>query len=133
LKGLAAALAAFLGAAAGIPLVGAALAPGMRRDEPQWVAVGALTDFAVGQPKMVTFGVAKADGYLRTTATRAVWVLRPSADQVVVYNARCTHLGCLVDYRSGARTFSCPSPGNVACPANTGSLQPTRARPPVAQ
>ena len=94
---------AFLGAAAGVSLVGAVVGPGHRRDEPPWVQVGSTSDFVVGQPKMVTFGVVKADGYVSSTLTRAVWVYRMAEDQLVVYNGRCTHLGCLVNYRADSQ------------------------------
>ena len=62
---------------------------------------------------MVTFGATKADGYLHTTAPRAVWVLRTASDRFTVYNGRCTHLGCLVNHRSADRTFVCPCHGGV--------------------
>lgn len=113
LSSLAATLAAFLGAAAGVPLVGAVVAPGLRRDEPRWVPLGAVSDFAVGQPRMISFGIVKADGYVRSTLTRAVWAYRPAPDQLAVYNARCTHLGCLISYRADAQTFLCPCHGGV--------------------
>ena len=113
LQSLAATLAAFLGAAAGVPLIGAVIAPGVRRDEPQWVPLGGTNEFVVGQPRMISFGVEKADGYVRSTLTRAVWAHRPTADALVVYSARCTHLGCLVSYRADSRTFFCPCHGGV--------------------
>ena len=113
LKLLAATLAAFLTAAAGVPIVGAVVAPGLRRDEARWVPVGAISDFAIGQPRMVSFTVVKTDGYARSTTTRAVWVCRQADDQMLVYNARCTHLGCLVGYRADSQTFLCPCHGGV--------------------
>jgi Rieske Fe-S protein len=113
LKRLAAALGAFLGAAAGVPLVGAIVAPGMRRDEPHWVPVGAAVAFAIGQPRMITFGIQKTDGYVRSTLTRAIWVCRQTEDQFAIYNARCTHLGCLVSYRPDSQTFLSPCHAGV--------------------
>jgi Rieske Fe-S protein len=110
---LAAALGAFLAVGLGVPLVGAAVGPALRRDEPTWVPLGASSDFAVGQPRMVTFGITKTDGYQRTTLQRGVWVYRASDTDVVVYNARCTHLGCLASYRADSRTFFCPCHGGV--------------------
>ena len=110
---VAAALGAFLAAAIGVPLVGAALAPAARRDEAQWVALGAQSDFPVGEPRMVTFGLMRSDAYLRTTVPRAVWVYRPSADRLIAYNARCTHLGCLVGFQPNSRTFLSPCHGGV--------------------
>ena len=57
---------------------------------------------------MVTFGVTKTDAYLRTTAPRAIWVYRADEERLVIYNARCTHLGCLVNYQADSETFLSP-------------------------
>lgn len=110
---LAGALGAFLAAAIGVPLVGAALAPASRRDEAQWIVLGAEAAFPMGEPRMVTFGSARTDAYLRTTVSRAVWVYRVGGDRLIAYNARCTHLGCLVTYRSSSRGFFCPCHGGI--------------------
>lgn len=113
LSRLAGGIATFLAAAIGVPLVGAAVAPAARREEAQWVKLGAAADFPLGEPRMVTFGANKVDGYLRTTVPRVVWVIRSPGDRFTVYNARCTHLGCLVSFRPAARTFTCPCHGGV--------------------
>jgi menaquinol-cytochrome c reductase iron-sulfur subunit len=105
------ALGAFLAAAVGIPLVGAAVAPAARRDEAQWIKLGALSDFQIGEPRMVSFGASKEDGYLKTTAPRAVWVLRSADDQFTAFNGRCTHLGCLVSFHPDVKRFICPCHG----------------------
>ena len=106
-------LGTFLAAALGVTLVGAVVAPATRRETAQWVKLGAVSDFKPGEPRMVTFGANKVDGYLRTTAPRAVWIIRTPADHFTVYNARCTHLGCLVSLRSSSRSFACPCHGGV--------------------
>ncbi len=120
LKRLALALGGFLGAALGVPVVGAAVAPAVRRDEAPWVNLGRVVDFAVGIPRIVTVGIERADGYRRTTVSRALWVWRPVENQLIVYNARCTHLGCLVSYRPDSQTFLSP------CHAGVFALQDGR-------
>ncbi|HZT09223.1 MAG TPA: Rieske (2Fe-2S) protein [Chloroflexota bacterium] len=106
-------LGAFLAAALGVPVIGAIVSPAGRRDESPWISLGQVADFAVGQPRMVQFGIRRADGYLQTTLPRAVWVYRSTEENVVVRNARCTHLGCLVGYRAESSTFVCPCHGGV--------------------
>jgi quinol---cytochrome c reductase iron-sulfur subunit, bacillus type len=110
---VATALAAFVAAAAGIPLLGAVASPAGRRDEPPWIPLGSVADFSVGQPRMVQFGLSRADGYLQTSLPRAVWVYRADSNQVKVHNARCTHLGCLVSYRPESAALICPCHGGV--------------------
>jgi Rieske Fe-S protein len=108
LSRLAIGLGSFLAAAIGLPIGGAVFAAAFRREEPSWVDLGRLSEFPTGQPRMVTFGTTRVDGYLKTTASRAVWVYRESGEEVRVYNARCTHLGCLVSYQGDSQTFLSP-------------------------
>ena len=109
----AAAIGALLGTAVTVPLIGAAIAPATRRDETQWVSVGSLSDFTVGRPRLANFSITKADGHVRTTVARSVWVRRTDEAQVQVFNARCTHLGCLVNASADLTTFGCPCHGGV--------------------
>jgi Rieske Fe-S protein len=110
---LGAVLGMLLAGALGVPLVGAAIGPAVRREESRWMPLGPASDYAIGQPRMVTFGVTKTDAYLRTTLQRAVWVYRHDETQLLVYNARCTHLGCLVNFRADSRTFFSPCHAGV--------------------
>lgn len=110
---MAGALGAFLAAAVGVPLAGAVLAPAARKDEAQWTVLGTESEFPVGEPRMITFGATREDAYLRTTVSRTVWVYRTDVDRLIVYNARCTHLGCLVSYRSSSQSFLSPCHGGV--------------------
>src|SRR5581483_9610471 len=86
---VATALGAFLATGLGIPLLGAVASPAGQRDESSWITLGPSADFPVGQPRMVQFGISRADGYLQTTLPRAVWVYRPDASTLIVRNARC--------------------------------------------
>lgn len=129
LSRLAQAIGAFLAAAVGVPLAGAVVAPGLRREETQWIPIGSIATFSLGQPRLVSFGITKADGYMKTTSARAVWVLRPAEDQLVVYNARCTHLGCLVNYQSASQAFVSPCHGGVFAAADGKVLDGPPPRP----
>ncbi|MBM2810568.1 MAG: menaquinol-cytochrome c reductase iron-sulfur subunit [Chloroflexi bacterium] len=113
LSRVAVALGAFLSAALGIPVIGAAISPAGRREEAPWITLGPLSGFAIGEPRMVQFGISRPDGYLTTNSPRSVWVYRPDANNLLVYNARCTHLGCLVNYRSESASFLSPCHGGV--------------------
>ena len=110
---MASALGAFLAAVVGVPLAGAAVTPGLKRAEAEWVALGDLTSFPIGEPKIVSFTSQQVDGYLRTVVSRTVWVLRRSVSDAVVFNSRCTHLGCLYSYQGAIKRFVCPCHGGV--------------------
>ena len=122
-------VAAFLAAAVGVPLAGAALAPAIRQEDSQWTPLGPFADFPLGQPKMVSFTQSKIDGYLRSTVSRTVWVYRSGQDQVVIYNGRCTHLGCLVNYQASSRTFNCPCHGGIFTVADGAVIDGPPPRP----
>ncbi|QDU39284.1 Cytochrome b6-f complex iron-sulfur subunit [Maioricimonas rarisocia] len=38
----------------------------------------------------------------------SVYLMKNEADEIVCFNARCPHLGCTVDYKSGKDSFVCP-------------------------
>jgi Rieske Fe-S protein len=108
----AAALGAALTGAIAVPLGGLAIGPALGRNAPPEIPVGRVDSFVPNVPRLVSFGLTREDGYLRSTTARAVWVVR-AADELVVYNARCTHLGCLITAEPGAATFLCPCHGGV--------------------
>jgi Rieske Fe-S protein len=116
------ALGAFLAALVGFPLAGAAVAPALRRDPSNAVALGSLSDFPMKEPTRVSFSSPKTDGYFQATVSRTVWVYRTDENQAVVYSGRCTHLGCLVNYQSSSREFVCPCHGGVFA-AEDGSVR----------
>jgi quinol---cytochrome c reductase iron-sulfur subunit, bacillus type len=104
---------AFMAAVLGIPAVGAAVGPALRREEPAWYPLGATGTFKEGEPKPVNFTVARRDGWIETTDIKAVWVLRRPGDQFVVYNGRCTHLGCAYHWQGDQNQFACPCHAGV--------------------
>ncbi len=129
LQRLAAALGAFMAAAAGVPIAGALISPALRGEAAQWVPLGQASDFAVGQPRLVSFGLTKMDGYQRTTLQRGVWVYRPNDADLIVYSARCTHLGCLINFRADSGTFLCPCHGGVFALADGSVVDGPPPRP----
>jgi Rieske Fe-S protein len=129
LSRVAVALGGFLCAALGIPVVGAAVSPAGRREEAPWLTLGPLSGFTVGLPRMVQFGLSRSDGYLTTTVPRAVWVHRRADQDVLVFNARCTHLGCLVNHRPETASFFCPCHGGVFAAADGRVIEGPPPRP----
>ena len=123
------AVGAFIAATLGVPLVGATVAPTARREEVHWTALGAEADFPIGSPHLVTFGSTKIDGYVQTTLPRSVWVYRPSPGSIIIYNARCTHLGCLISHRANSRTFACPCHGGIFAQEDGAVLEGPPPRP----
>jgi len=104
---------AFLGALLGIPAVGAAIGPALKREEAEWLSLGTTDVFREGIPKAVNLTVVSRDGWIESTTIKGVWVVRQSGDEFMVFNGRCTHLGCAYSWQSEQRQFACPCHAGV--------------------
>jgi len=105
-------ISGFIGAAVGIPYVGALLSSAAGpKAAMTTIRLGKLTDFPEGQPTLAQFTITRTDGWVQTQEGRAVWVIRSGAQEMTVYNGRCTHLGCAYNWRSkgdNSDHFVCP-------------------------
>jgi menaquinol-cytochrome c reductase iron-sulfur subunit len=101
---------AFLSAAlAGIPSLRAFLSPAYRRvKDVSWVKLGEADQFDVDVPTKVAFVQTVTDAWVENRVLRSVWVYTPDNEQFIVYNGRCTHLGCGFGYDAEAKRFRCP-------------------------
>lgn len=102
------AVGAFMTAVIAIPVVGYVISPVMAKKESQWVQLGAVGDFKVGEPKAVEFSLFRKDGWVEVTDKKSVWVVRQSDQEFTVFNPRCTHLGCAYSWDAPKRQFLCP-------------------------
>ena len=102
----------FVATVLGVPATLFALSPALnRRRKVDWVPVGTLSDFTIGQPKLADFTMFRKDGWLEETVSKAVWVVRTSEADFTVFNPRCTHLGCIVSWRPEEEAFVSPCHG----------------------
>jgi len=104
---------AFLTALLGIPAIGAAVGPALKRDESQWLSLGNPDAFQEGQPRGVNLTVVRRDGWIESTDIKGVWVVRQPGNQFAVYNGRCTHLGCAYSWQPDQQQFTCPCHAGV--------------------
>lgn len=103
----------FLAGLLGIPALGAAIAPALKREEATWFSLGGPEGFPEGVPKSVDFTVTRRDGWIETTEVKSVWVVRQPSNEFVVYNSRCTHLGCVYHWQVDQNQFNCPCHAGV--------------------
>jgi quinol---cytochrome c reductase iron-sulfur subunit, bacillus type len=104
---------AFLATLLGIPAIGATIAPALKRQEPEWLALGSPDTFEEGVPKTVNLTVVSRDGWIETTSVKGVWVVRQPGNQFAVFNGRCTHLGCAYSWQTDQHQFACPCHAGV--------------------
>jgi Rieske Fe-S protein len=106
---------ACLGAAVGIPAVGAVLSAARGRPRTDTIPLGRLADYPLGEPRLAQFTLARVDGWVQTLESRAVWVVRTGEQAATVFNGRCTHLGCAYSWKTaGAHR------GQFLCPCHDG-------------
>ena len=113
------AASAAMAALVGVPIIGYLLAPLFKPESTDFVSVGKLTEFTLGQTTRVRFKDPSPLAWAGQTAETALWVRRRSAegvDMFQVFNVNCTHLGCPVEWRPDAKIFLCPCHGGVYYP-----------------
>ncbi len=106
-------LGSFVGVALGIPIVGYAISPALRRQGQQWNNAGPVSDIPVDQPTKVEYQIERKDGWIQTTSQRSAWVVRYPDGRLVVFDPRCTHLGCPYSWDTVTQRFLCPCHNGV--------------------
>ncbi len=105
-------IGAFVGAAVGIPVIGYLVSPSLKKTASgDWIPVGLVADFKAGEPSRMEFTVTKKDGWVEKSEKKAVWVVAQANGAPTVFNPRCTHLGCAVDWKPDRKMFACPCHG----------------------
>jgi len=112
-KWMTAAAMSLVGFGLGIPLVGYVISPALKRREQSWVEIGKLEDLPVLEPKQLTYVAAVRDGYMETSAHKAVWAVKKDNGEVTAFSPHCTHLGCGYRWDEPERKFKCPCHGSV--------------------
>ncbi len=103
--GLAGITALFLGAV----LTAAGVVPSIRRRPTKWVRVGRVRDFPHGGIKPVNIRYRVTDGFYEGFVEKPVLVSRKAnSENIIVFNSRCTHLGCTVNWDEKKQLFICP-------------------------
>ena len=102
-----------IGALVGVPVIGYLLSPLIRPPERQWVDMGAVDEYQLGETELVAYEDPSPQPWAGLTARTAVYVRRTAADQFTVFSVHCTHLGCPVNWLSTAQLFVCPCHGGV--------------------
>ncbi len=108
------AIVGVVGAVVAIPVVGAFISPTLKKTASgTWEKLGPLSKFALNEPRITGISLVKKDGWIETKTPRLVWVIRTGEQGFKVFNAQCTHLGCIVDYVAENKTFNSPCHGGV--------------------
>jgi len=110
------ALNAIAGALFAAPIIGYVLAPATRRQmkkDIEWVTLGALEQFPVGQTRLATYRNPLVHPWDGATGDVPCWVRRIADDKLQVFAINCAHLGCPVRWFPQSGLFMCPCHGGV--------------------
>lgn len=121
-------LGALVSALVATPLIGSLISPLLEKRNPddEWVELGKMEDFRVGQPKMVQWTAAKLEGWYMEAAPKAVWVVTRDGKNFSVLNSRCTHLNCAYSWKEKGEphttAYGTPMPdfGHFFCACHDG-------------
>ena len=84
------------------------LSPAFQREEEGWVDVGAAKDVTPGTPFKVDFVERRRDAWATTERRSSAWILTSNGKDFIVYDPRCTHLGCPYRWDAEKKKFLCP-------------------------
>lgn len=108
------AIIAFIGSLVSVPVIGSFISPALKKSpSSSWEKLGTSGKFVSGEPKIAGIALVKKDGWMEKRIPRLVWVIRKGENNFTVYNAQCTHLGCIVDWVPETNTFNSPCHGGV--------------------
>jgi menaquinol-cytochrome c reductase iron-sulfur subunit len=121
-------LSAAAGAVLSVPIIAYLLSPLINAQKPQWITLGSVDTFQIGQTVEVSFDDPSPLPWAGETAKTAVWLRRTGSQDFTVFAVNCTHLGCPVNWLADANLFLCPCHGGIFYSDGTvGGGPPPRA------
>ncbi|HEX4319995.1 MAG TPA: Rieske 2Fe-2S domain-containing protein [Acidobacteriaceae bacterium] len=104
-----------VGAVLAVPILGYVLGPALRKNSSynSWVSLGDLSDFPVGETRLMDYKnpvTMVTDG---DTAKVSCWVRRIDASKFQIFAINCAHLGCPVRWFAQSKLFMCPCHGGA--------------------
>ena len=95
-------------------LTSTAIAPSLRETPKNWIRVGKMEEFVPGKVRTVNIRYDVQDGFYTNEIVDPVMVTRTSDENnIVIYNSRCTHLGCTVHWDERKQLFLCACHGGA--------------------
>lgn len=104
-------------AALGIPALAAVVSPTFREEDLGWSPVARIGKPEPGEPDLTVIGVPVLtsftslveDAYMKAAPKDvAIYVVNNGGGEFVIYDDRCTHLGCPYNWSDKDREFLCP-------------------------
>ena len=103
-----AAVGAVIAAILGGSGIGYFISPAFKRKEENWVDLGPIGTFPKGNPTKVEFVQRIRDAWVTTERRSSAWVLTSDGENFIIFDPRCTHLGCPYHWDEEKKQFLCP-------------------------
>ena len=101
------------GAMIGVPVLGYVLSHFRRESPREWITLGAVTSFPVGNTRLASYKNPGAKAWDGKSADIPCWVRHMSEGKFQIFAINCTHLGCPVRWFEESRLFLCPCHGGA--------------------
>jgi Rieske Fe-S protein len=97
----------------GVPLAGFFSLPAIRKREFVWAEAGPVERFRVGEIEFVLLKPLTRPVWPEEAPKLGVFVSRKADGSFEVFHNHCTHVGCPINWNSGAQRFFSPCHGGV--------------------
>ena len=97
-----------IGLALGIPAIGYIVGPALKKQEEDWLELGATSKVELGVPTLFKKKITKQIGWTTTENEFAVYILTYDGHDYTALSNICTHLGCRVRWIGDDDKFICP-------------------------
>lgn len=97
----------------GIPLAGFFSLPALRKRDFDWAEVGPMEQFKAGEISLALLKPLKRPVWPEEAPKMAVFVSRKADGSFEIFHSHCTHVGCPVNWNTGAQRFFSPCHGGV--------------------
>ncbi|MDA8162025.1 MAG: Rieske (2Fe-2S) protein [Desulfobacteraceae bacterium] len=104
---------ALIAVAMGLPVIGYILKPSLPKMRRQWVPVGQINQFNIGDTVFVSFTNPSATAWAGVTGKTGAWVRRVADSDFIAFVINCSHEGCPVRWEASTKMFFCPCHGSV--------------------
>lgn len=96
-----------------IPGLAYLLGPALRKQEEQWIPLGATAKVELGTPTLFKASVRRQTGWIVNEEQLTVFVLTRDGRDFSAMSNICTHLGCRVRWIADQSQFFCPCHNGV--------------------
>ncbi len=107
------AIGGVIGGTIGIAAVPYIIGPALKKDEGNWIRLGAVSKIELDTPTLFKTNVETQTGWISSEQEFSVYVLTENGQDFTVMSNVCTHLGCRVRWIPEEGEFFCPCHNGV--------------------